>query len=129
MSLTEIAKVSLSAPDHFFIGGEWVKPSSSDQIDVVNSSTEEVFLRVAEAKAEDMDRAIAAARAAFDRGPWPRLTHAERADYMLKVAAAIEERGAKLVYLVRTGWDLAFDGPSEWARLRRTLPVLRQLGR
>ena len=72
MSLTEIAKVSLSAPDHFFIGGAWVKPSSPDQIDVINSSTEEVFFRVAEAKAEDMDRAIVAAREAFDRGPWPR---------------------------------------------------------
>ena len=57
MSVTDIPQVSLSAPDHFFIGGEWVKPTSSDQIDVINSSTEEVFFRVAEAKAEDMDRA------------------------------------------------------------------------
>ncbi len=96
MSLTEIAKVSLSAPDHFFIGGQWVKPSSSDQIDVINSSTEELFFRVAEAKAEDMDRAIAAARQAFDRGPWPRLTHAERADYMLKIAVALEERAHEI---------------------------------
>ena len=59
---------SLSAPDHFFIGGEWVKPSNSDQIDVINSSTENVFFRVAEAKAEDMDRAITAAREAFGSG-------------------------------------------------------------
>jgi aldehyde dehydrogenase (NAD+) len=96
MKVTEIAKVSLSAPDQFFIGGQWVKPSSSDQIDVINSSTEEVFFRVAEAKGEDMDRAIAAAREAFDRGPWPRLTHAERAEYMLKIAAALEERAPEI---------------------------------
>jgi aldehyde dehydrogenase (NAD+) len=96
MSLTEIPKVSLTAPDHFFIGGDWVKPSSSDQIDVINSSTEDVFFSVAEAKAEDMDRAIGAARLAFDRGPWPRMTHAERAGYMIKIADALEARGANI---------------------------------
>jgi acyl-CoA reductase-like NAD-dependent aldehyde dehydrogenase len=96
MGVTDIPQVSLSAPDHFFIGGEWVKPTSSDQIDVINSSTEEVFFRVAEAKAEDMDRAIAAAREAFDRGPWPRLTHAERAEYLLKIADALQERGPEI---------------------------------
>jgi aldehyde dehydrogenase (NAD+) len=57
MSLTETVKVSISSPDRFYIGGDWVKPSSSDEIDVINASTEDVFLRVAEAKAEDMDRA------------------------------------------------------------------------
>jgi hypothetical protein len=96
MSLTEIAEVSLIAPDHLFIGGEWVKPSTSDQIDVINSSTEEVFFRVAEANAEDMDRAIAAAREAFDRGPWPRLTHGERAEYLVKIASALEERAPEI---------------------------------
>jgi acyl-CoA reductase-like NAD-dependent aldehyde dehydrogenase len=96
MSLADIATVSLAAPDRFFIGGQWVEPSSPDQIDVINSSTEDVFFRVAEAKAEDMDRAITAAREAFDRGPWPRLTHAERAEYMLKIAAGLEERAAEI---------------------------------
>jgi aldehyde dehydrogenase (NAD+) len=96
VSITETAKVSLSAPDHFFIGGAWVKPSSPDQIDVINSSTEEIFFRVAEAKAEDMDRAITAAREAFDLGPWPRLTHPERADYLRKIAVALEERGPEI---------------------------------
>jgi aldehyde dehydrogenase (NAD+) len=96
MSLTEIAKVSLSAPDHLFIGGQWVKPSSLDQFDVINSSTEELFFRVAEANAEDMDQAIGAAREAFDRGPWPRLTHGERADYLVKIAAALQERAPEI---------------------------------
>ena len=65
--------------DRFFIGGKWVEPSSRARIDVRDSATEEVFLSVAEAQVEDVDRAVAAARRAFDRGPWPRLTHAERA--------------------------------------------------
>ena len=96
MSFTESGKVSLGAPDCFFIGGQWVKPSSSDQIDVINSSTEDVLFRVAEAKAEDMDRAITAAREAFDRGPCPRLTHADRPAYLLKIAAALDERGIEI---------------------------------
>jgi acyl-CoA reductase-like NAD-dependent aldehyde dehydrogenase len=96
MSVTESAKVSLSSPERFFIGGEWVKASSPDQISVINSSTEDVFFRVAEAKEADMDGAVAAARVAFDRGPWPRLTHAERADFMLKIAAGLDERGIEI---------------------------------
>jgi acyl-CoA reductase-like NAD-dependent aldehyde dehydrogenase len=65
--------------DRFFIGGEWVKPSTDSMIDVIDSGTEVLFFRVAEAQADDMSRAVAAARQAFDEGPWPRLTHAQRA--------------------------------------------------
>ena len=105
MSLTDTVKVSISSPDRFYIGGDWVKPSSSDEIDVINASTEDVFLRVAEAKAEDMDRAIAAAREAFDHGPWPHMSHAERAGYLVKIAAALEERAARnRSDLVRARW-------------------------
>jgi acyl-CoA reductase-like NAD-dependent aldehyde dehydrogenase len=48
----------------------------------VDSTTEEAFLQVGEANAADMDQAVGAARRAFDDGPWPRLTHAERAAYL-----------------------------------------------
>jgi acyl-CoA reductase-like NAD-dependent aldehyde dehydrogenase len=96
MSLTETVREAISSPDRFYIGGDWVKPSSSDEIDVINASTEDVFFRVAEAKAEDMDRAIAAAREAFDRGPWPQMSHAERAAYLVKIAAALEERALEI---------------------------------
>src|SRR5262247_462020 len=73
-------------PDRFFIGGAWVAPSSRSRIDVHDSATEEVFLSVAEAQVEDVDRAVAAARTAFDEGPWPRMTHAERAVWLNKIA-------------------------------------------
>ncbi len=56
----------LRHPDRFFIGGQWVAPSSDATIDVVDSGTEEHFFTVAEAQAPDMARAVDAARQAFD---------------------------------------------------------------
>ena len=64
--------------------------------DVVDSTTEEVFLTVAEAQAPDVERAVAAARAAFDTGPWPRMSPAERGVWLNKIADAWEKRGEAL---------------------------------
>src|SRR5262245_10983065 len=79
-------------PDRFFIGGEWVAPSSNAKIHVRDSATEEVFLTIAEAQADDVDRAVTAARKAFDDGPWPRMTHKERAAWLIKIAEAWTKR-------------------------------------
>ena len=73
-------------PDRLFIGGAWVAPSSDSLIRVRDSASEEVFLTVAGAQAADIDRAVAAAREAFDHGPWPRMTHRERGDWMIRIA-------------------------------------------
>jgi aldehyde dehydrogenase (NAD+) len=86
----------LQHPGRFFIGGEWVAPSSESMIDVVDSGTEEVFLRVAEAKAPDMARAIAAARRAFDAGSWPRTTPTERSEYLRALGAGLAARAEQL---------------------------------
>ena len=75
--------------DRFFIGGEWVSPSSSDVIKVIDSSTEETYFSVPEAREADMARAVDAAREAFDRGPWPRMSHAERADYLRAIGEGL----------------------------------------
>jgi acyl-CoA reductase-like NAD-dependent aldehyde dehydrogenase len=83
-------------PDRFFIGGEWVRPSSEAKLDVIDSGTEQVFYQVADAQAPDIFRAVGAARQAFDEGPWPRLTHAERAEYLRAIAAALQERSEDL---------------------------------
>jgi acyl-CoA reductase-like NAD-dependent aldehyde dehydrogenase len=93
---TDAAPQHIRHPDRFFIGGEWVKPSSSSRIDVRDSATEEVFLSVAEAQVEDVDRAVTAARKAFDQGPWPRMTHRERAAWLLKIADAWTKRADAL---------------------------------
>lgn len=89
-------EVNIGATDRFFIDGKWAKPSTKSTFEIINPSTEEVFFCVAEAQEEDLDRAIAAARVAFDSGPWPRLSHSERADYMRKISAGLEERGLEI---------------------------------
>ncbi len=87
---------SLEQPDRFFIGGDWVAPSSDAVIEVINPATEELFIKVAEAKAEDMAKAVGAARRAFDKGPWPRMSHAERATYLRAFATELRRRLADI---------------------------------
>lgn len=82
----------LRAPEKFFIGGQWVAPSSDAKIDVISPVTEEIIMSYPEAQPADMDKAIAAARDAFDNGPWPQLSPKERAGYLRKVADHIEAR-------------------------------------
>jgi aldehyde dehydrogenase (NAD+) len=94
MTLAADHQVPLRRTDRFFINGEWAKPSSDTTIQVFDSDTEELYFRVPEAQPADMDAAIAAARHAFDRGPWPRLTHAERAEYLRAIAAQLDARTA-----------------------------------
>jgi betaine-aldehyde dehydrogenase len=76
--------------DRLFIGGEWVSPSGTGTIDVINPTTEEVVGRVPDATEADVDKAVALARDAFDNGPWPRMTPAERAEILTKVSQAIQ---------------------------------------
>ena len=75
--------------DRLFIGGDWVAPEGTGTIDVISPSTEEIMGRVPDATEADVDKAVAAAREAFDRGPWPRMTPAERAEVLTKVANAM----------------------------------------
>ena len=96
MTLAEQMPAPIQHPRQFYIGGSWVTPSSDALIDVVQPSTEEIFLQVAEARAEDMSRAVAAAREAFDNGVWPRMAHAERAEYLRAIGAAVRDRGDDL---------------------------------
>jgi aldehyde dehydrogenase (NAD+) len=93
MSLTEQPVVQLRHLDRFFIDGEWVTASSEATITVTDSATEEHFFSVAEAQAADIARAVEAARRAFDAGPWPRMSHAERAEYLRAIAAGLRRRG------------------------------------
>ena len=92
MTLTGETAVPLRHADRFFIDGGWVEPSSDATIDVIDSGTEEVYFRVPEAQAADIDRAVTAARRAFDEGPWPTMTHAERAGFLRGIADGLRER-------------------------------------
>jgi aldehyde dehydrogenase (NAD+) len=83
--------IRLSHPDRLFIGGKWVEPSTDAVFEVLDCGTEQVVARVARAVSEDIVRAVAAARAAFDRGPWPRMQPGERATFLERIARRFEE--------------------------------------
>jgi acyl-CoA reductase-like NAD-dependent aldehyde dehydrogenase len=92
----------IAHPDRFYIGGEWIKPSSAAKLHVINSATEELFVSVAEAREADINRAVAAARQAFDHGPWPRMTHEERAGYLRAIAAELRNRAGDVAKIWTT---------------------------
>jgi aldehyde dehydrogenase (NAD+) len=99
MSAGRAATIPVQHADRFFIGGEWVAPSSDATVDVIDSGTEEVYYTIAAAAPDDMTRAVGAARLAFDDGPWARLTHAQRAEYIAGLGEALKERGDVLAQL------------------------------
>ncbi|WP_101787963.1 aldehyde dehydrogenase [Nonomuraea indica] len=86
--------------DTLYIGGEWVAPAGTGTIDVVSPHTEQVVGRVPDGTAADMDRAVAAAREAFDRGPWPRMTFAERAAVIGRLAELYAARQEEMAALI-----------------------------
>ncbi|MGI5163554.1 aldehyde dehydrogenase [Spirillospora sp. CA-253888] len=86
--------------DRFFIGGEWTAPAGTGTIDVISPHTEEVIGRVPEGTEADIDAAVAAARRAFDQGPWPRMTPAERAEKLGRLSAIYAERQQEMADLV-----------------------------
>lgn len=84
-----------------FIGGVWTEPSTSEVIEVFSPATGNKVGQVPLATEADVNAACAAARKAFDAGPWPRMTPAERRAVLAKVAAAVEERADEFKHLLR----------------------------
>ncbi|CUU57096.1 Acyl-CoA reductase [Parafrankia irregularis] len=85
---------------HLFIGGAWVAPSTDRQIEMISPHSEEPIGQVAAASVADVDRAVAAARQAFDEGPWPRTDPAERVEAIRRLAARYGKRGDELAALI-----------------------------
>ena len=75
-----------------YIDGEWVEAASGRTYALPNPATEEIIATAPDAGREDMQRAIAAARRAFDDGSWSRLGVPERADLLRRIADRLEER-------------------------------------
>jgi aldehyde dehydrogenase (NAD+) len=90
--LDEDEVLAMTDYDQLYIDGGWVAPSGTDTIDVISPTTEARVGRVPEATTADVDRAVAAARQAFDSGPWPQMTSIERAEIMAKLSAIIQDR-------------------------------------
>jgi acyl-CoA reductase-like NAD-dependent aldehyde dehydrogenase len=84
----------LQVRDKLYIDGEWVGPAGSETIDVVNASTEEVMGRIPQGTPEDVDRAVAAARRAFET--WSQTPIAERAERLRAIAAGLAARSDEI---------------------------------
>src|SRR5690348_15455630 len=105
-------RLSLKAPHSLFIGGRWVEPSTDARLSVISPVTEEEVLSFAEAREADVDAAVAAARRAFDEGPWPWLPVAERAAYLRRVARELEARLEELAQ----AWTTQVGAPISFTR-------------
>ncbi len=103
--------------ERFFIGGEWVAPAGNGTVDVVNPTTEEPAGRVPDATEADVDRAVEAARRAFDEGPWPRLSPTERAAVLTKVSDAIKADMQGMAELIST----EMGSPVSWGTMGQVL--------
>src|ERR1044071_9079713 len=74
-----------------FINGEWVASKSAKTFPVYDPSTEEVIAQVPDANADDVNRAVAAAKAAFEDGPWSTTTAQERGRVLFRMADKIRQ--------------------------------------
>jgi acyl-CoA reductase-like NAD-dependent aldehyde dehydrogenase len=95
----EVARFLREQPKKLFIGGKWVESASGKTFDTIDPSTGEVLARVAEGGAEDIDRAVAAARKAHESGVWRDLPPAERAKALWRAGDLIEERANEFAQL------------------------------
>ena len=78
--------------EHIWVGGEFIASTGTEQIEVISPHSEQVIARVPDGTNGDIDKAVAAARDAFDNGPWPHLTPLERAGYLTKLSQLIQSR-------------------------------------
>lgn len=87
-----LAELSENVRTCFFIDGSWKEPAGSERFELISPVTEELTLSVPAGADGDMDAAVSAARRVFDQGEWPRLSPADRASYMLRIADEIDKR-------------------------------------
>jgi betaine-aldehyde dehydrogenase len=82
-----------------YIDGKWVTPIKGGTFETIDPSSEAVIAQVAAATAEDVNLAVKAARKAFDEGPWPQMTGAERAAVLRRIAKGIRKQEQTLAEL------------------------------
>ncbi|WP_426128220.1 aldehyde dehydrogenase family protein [Pararhizobium sp. PWRC1-1] len=78
--------------DRLYIDGAWVRPEKGGTLDVIDPATEQVIHKVPAGTSGDIDKAVKAARYAFDSGPWSKFTGTERAVYLRAIAAKVTEK-------------------------------------
>ncbi|MFD3440015.1 aldehyde dehydrogenase [Streptomyces sp. NPDC058685] len=103
-----------------FIGGELADPAGGGTIEVVSPHTEQVIGRVPHASRADVDRAVAAARRAFDEGPWPRATLEERIAVVSRIKDAIAVRHEEIARSISS----QNGSPYSWSVLAQALGAM-----
>jgi aldehyde dehydrogenase (NAD+) len=115
----------------FFIDGDWAAPASSDTIEVVSPHTEQVVATVPEGSSADIDAAVAAARRAFDHGPWPRLSPEERIEVVQNFSNLYAGRMGEMADLITaemgspTSFSNLAQAPAPWMMIEAFLTVAR----
>ena len=109
--------------DELFIGGRWQSPSTTQRLSVISPHTEEPIGETPQAAPEDVDNAVAAARKAFDDGPWPRLTVGERMEKIEKLAAVYAGEADEMADLITA----EMGSPRSFSRLGQASGALAQM--
>jgi aldehyde dehydrogenase (NAD+) len=117
--------------DRFYIGGEWVPPAGTGTLDVISPHTEEIIGRVPDGTTADMDRAVAAARDAFDNGPWPRMAPADRAAAIGRLADIYATKLGEIAELItdEMGSPITFSQLAQAPQPHMMLSYFAELGR
>jgi aldehyde dehydrogenase (NAD+) len=92
------AHIRLQDKYDLYIDGKWVKPSSGTYFDTINPANEEVLARVAHGNPQDIDKAVKAARKAYE-GEWGKISGAERAKYLYRIARLMQERAREFAVI------------------------------
>src|ERR1051325_6548028 len=96
--MTASKKEDVKVHDKLYVNGEWVEPAGSGLLDVINSTTEEVMGRIPEGMPEDVNRAVVAARAAFDS--WSTTPAQGRAGFLQRVSEGLAARQKEIAAII-----------------------------
>src|SRR6516162_9350473 len=114
VTLDRNVEAFIAAPRQLFINGQWADAASGKTFETPNPATGETLARVAEGDAEDINRAVAAARKAFEEGPWGRMTPSERGRIVWRIGDLILEHTdvplAADLFHYMAGWATKIEG-------------------
>src|SRR5450755_4547709 len=99
VTLDRNVEAFIGAPRQLFINGQWTDAASGKTFETPNPATGETLARIAEGGAEDIDRAVRAARRAFEDGPWGKMTPSERGRIIWRIGDLILEHTDELAQL------------------------------
>src|SRR6202034_3326300 len=99
VTLERNVEAFIATPRQLFINGQWADAAPGKTFETPNPATGETLARVAEGDAEDINRAVRAARGAFDDGPWGRLTPSERGRIIWRIGDLILDHADELAQL------------------------------